>query len=53
VELKKIKTFPLRMDQHTHEKIGQALERSILKSKHDFIMKAIAEKIEREANRAV
>lgn len=53
MELKKIKTFPLRMDHATHEKIGQALERSILKSKHDYIMKAIAEKIERDANRAV
>jgi hypothetical protein len=41
------------MDEQFHEKIGQALERSILKSKHDYIMKAIAEKIEREANRAV
>lgn len=53
MEISKIKTFPLRMDKHFHDKIGKALERSVLKSKHDFIMKAIAEKIERDTNKAV
>ena len=50
--LTKIKTFPLRMDEHFHELIGKALEKSVIKSKHDYIMKAILEKIERE-NKAV
>jgi len=49
VENIKIKTFPLRMDEYFHEKIGQALEKSVLKSKHDYIMKAIVEKIERDS----
>lgn len=48
MKLPKIKTFPLRMDEQFHEKIGKALEKSVLKSKHDFILKAIAEKIERD-----
>lgn len=53
MEMNKIKTFPLRMDMSTHEKIGAALEKSVIKSKHDYIMKAIAEKIERDNNKAV
>jgi hypothetical protein len=52
MEISKIKTFPLRMDEHFHESIGKALEKSVLKSKHDYIMKAIAEKIERDTNKA-
>lgn len=52
MKLTKVKTFPLRMDEHFHETIGKALEKSVIKSKHDYIMKAIAEKIERD-NKAV
>lgn len=48
----KIKTFPLRMDEHFHEQIGATLLRSVLKSKHAYIMKAIEEKLERD-NRVV
>lgn len=44
----KVKTFPLRMDEQFHEVIGKALEKSVIKSKHDYIMRAIAEKIERD-----
>jgi len=50
--MNKIKTFPLRMEQTFHDRISLALEKSVLKSKHDYIMKAIEEKMERE-NRAV
>lgn len=46
--MNKIKTFPLRMDDHSHDLIAEALKRSYLKSKHDWIMTAISEKIERE-----
>lgn len=46
--MNKIKTFPLRMESEFHERIAKALEKSYLKSKHDFIMKAIEEKIQRE-----
>lgn len=53
MEINKIKTFPLRMDEYFHDKIGTALKGSVLKSKHDYIMKAIAEKIERDTNKAV
>lgn len=49
----KVKTFPLRMDEHFHGEIQKALEKSILKSKHDFIVKAIVEKIERDSHKAV
>jgi len=52
VEMVKIKTFPLRMDEHFHERIGDSLAKSVLKSKHAYIMKAIEEKLERD-NRAV
>ena len=48
----KIKTFPLRMDEFFHDQIGKTLSKSIIKSKHAYIMKAIEEKLERD-NRAV
>lgn len=48
----KTKTFPLRMEQQFHDLIGAALERSVIKSKHDWVMRAILEKIERD-NKAV
>lgn len=44
----KIKTFPLRMDEPFSLEIDKALRYSTLKTKHDFIMKAICEKIERD-----
>ncbi|WP_179281463.1 hypothetical protein [Paenibacillus sp. XY044] len=49
----KIKTFPLRMDQYFHEEIQKALEKSVIKTKHDYIVKAIVEKIERDSHKAV
>jgi len=48
----KIKTFPLRMDEYFHDQIGKTLLKSIIKSKHAYIMKAIEEKLERD-NKAV
>lgn len=52
IEQIKIKTFPLRMDEHFHEEIGKTLVKSVIKSKHAYIMKAIEEKLERD-NKAV
>lgn len=52
VKANNIKTFPLRMELQFHEVIEDALAKSVLKSKHAWIMKAILEKIDRD-NRAV
>lgn len=46
------RVFPLRVEDDIHEKINETLLRSVLKSKHQWIEKAIAEKLERD-NRAV
>lgn len=48
VEAVKIKTFPVRMDEPFNNELEQALRHSTLKSKHAYILKAIAEKIERD-----
>lgn len=48
----KVKVFPVRVEDEIHQKIETALARSILKSKHQWIERAIAEKLERD-NRAV
>lgn len=48
----KIKKFPLTMDEQFSERITEAMLRSVIKSKHAYIMKAIEEKLERD-NRAV
>lgn len=48
IEAIKIKTFPLRMDEHFDSQINDALKKSTLKTKHDFIIRAVVEKIERE-----
>lgn len=42
------RTFPLRVGDEIHNNIDNALARSILKSKHQWIEAAIAEKIERD-----
>lgn len=48
----KIKVFPVRVEDEIHRRIESALTRSILKSKHQWIERAIAEKLERD-NKAV
>lgn len=48
MKVNNIKTFPLRMELQFHEVIAEALTTSVIKTKHDWIMKAIQEKIERE-----
>lgn len=42
------RTFPLRVGDDIHINIDSALARSILKSKHQWIEAAIAEKLERD-----
>lgn len=49
---KSCRVFPLRVDDDIHEQINETLLRSILKSKHQWIEKAIIEKLERD-NKAV
>jgi hypothetical protein len=45
----KIKLFQLRLTEDFLNNLAKALETSVLKSKHAYIIKAIEEKIEREA----
>lgn len=44
----KIKTFPLRMDEPFNNAVEKALEKSVIKSKHEYILRAVAEKVARE-----
>ncbi|GKU76872.1 hypothetical protein [Paenibacillus sp. L3-i20] len=46
------RTFPLRVGDIVHDQINETLLRSVLKSKHQWIEKAILEKLERD-NKAV
>lgn len=48
IEAVKIKTFPLRMDEPFNQAVEEALKRSTLKSKHEYILKAVAEKVARD-----
>lgn len=44
----KIKTFPLRMDEPFNQAVEEALRNSTIKSKHEYILRAVAEKVERD-----
>lgn len=48
----KPRRFPLQVGDEVHTEIERALAKSILKTKHQWIEKAICEKLERD-NRAV
>lgn len=48
IEAMKIKTFPLRMDEPFNNAIEEALRKSPIKSKHEYILRAVAEKVARE-----
>ena len=48
IEAVKIKTFPLRMDEPFNKAVEEALKKSTIKSKHEYILKAVAEKVARE-----
>jgi len=48
IEAVKIKTFPLRMDEPFDNAIKEALRKSTIKSKHEYILKAVAEKVARD-----
>lgn len=48
IQAMKIKTFPLRMDEPFNEQVEKALAKSTIKSKHEYILRAVAEKVARE-----
>lgn len=48
----RVRRFPLQVGDSIHQEIENALAKSILKSKHQWIEKAIEEKLARD-NRAV
>ena len=48
IQAVKIKTFPLRMDATFNEAVEAALAKSTIKSKHEYILKAVAEKVARD-----
>lgn len=52
MKTKTCRVFPLRVDDHIHAQINETLLRSVLKSKHQWIEKAIEEKLQRD-NKAV
>lgn len=48
IEAVKIKTFPLRMDEPFNNAVEEALKSSPIKSKHEYILRAVAEKVARD-----
>lgn len=48
IEAVRIKTFPLRMDEPFNNAVEEALKKSPIKSKHEYILRAVAEKVARD-----